>query len=134
MSPHYSSSGREAYKTVYLSLRQELVERIEKVREAKQGDKVTRISLASTIEDLLVPELERNEVLRRYAPFLEPIGVVDNVITIRDNRLMRIVELRVKEGKLYCDLDRGKSCVHIGFAWSIPKVYKVMKEHGSRGP
>ena len=133
MSPR-TSSGREAYKTVYLSLRQELVKRIEKVREAKQGDKATRISLASTIEDLLVPELERNESLRHYAPFLEQIGVNEDGIVIKDNRLMRIVELRVKEGELYCDLDRGKSCVHIGFAWSIPKVYKVMKEHGSRRP
>lgn len=133
MSPR-TSSGREAYKTVYLSLRQELVKRIEKVREAKQGDKVTRISLASTIENLLVPELERNEALRHYAPFLEQIGVNEDGIAIKDNRLMRIVELRVKDGELYCDLERSKSCVHIGFAWSIPKVYKVMKEHGSRRP
>ena len=127
-----NTTGREAWKTV--SLRTELIERIEKVREAKQEGKTRKIPLGTMVEDLLLPELERNEALRHYAPFLEQVGIEDNVIFLKDNRLLKIVELRVRDGDLYCDHDRSKSCVHIGFAWSIPRVYKVMREHGSKRP
>jgi hypothetical protein len=127
-----TSSGREGWKTV--SLRTELLQRVEKVREAKQEGKTRKIPLGTLVEDLLLPELERNEALRHYAPFLEQVGIEDDVIFLKDNRLLKIVELRVRDGDLYCGHDRSKSCVHIGFAWSIPRVYKVMKEHGSKRP
>jgi hypothetical protein len=127
-----TSTGREGWKTV--SLRTELLQRVEKVREAKQEGKTRKIPLGTLVEDLLLPELERNEALRHYAPFLEQVGIEDDVIFLKDNRLLKIVELRVRDGDLYCDHDRRKSCVHIGFAWSIPRVYKVMKEHGSKRP
>lgn len=130
--PTNTATGREAWKTV--SLRTELIERIEKVREAKQEGKTRKIPLGTMVEDLLLPELERNEALRHYAPFLEQVGIEDNVIFLKDNRLLKIVELRVRDGDLYCDHDRSKSCVHVGFAWSIPRVYRVMKEHGSKRP
>jgi len=130
--PTNTATGREAWKTV--SLRTVLIERIEKVREAKQEGKTRKIPLGTMVEDLLLPELERNEALRHYAPFLEQVGIEDNVIFLKDNRLLKIVELRVRDGDLYCDHDRSKSCVHVGFAWSIPRVYKVMKEHGSKRP
>jgi hypothetical protein len=126
------STGREGWKTV--SLRTELLQRVEKVREAKQEGKTRKIPLGTLVEDLLLPELERNEALRHYAPFLEQVGIEDDLIFLKDNRLLKIVELRVRDGDLYCDHDRSKSCVHIGFAWSIPRVYKVMKEHGSKRP
>ena len=72
--------------------------------------------------------------ISRGSPTLEQVGVEDDIIFLKDNRLTKIVLLRVREGELYCDLDKKKDCAHVGFAWSIPKVYRIMKEHGSKRP
>jgi hypothetical protein len=38
------------------------------------------------------------------------------------------------DGVVFCSLDDSDNCVHIGFAWAILKVYKVMKERGQKKP
>lgn len=105
MSPRTTNAqGRGAWKTVYLSLRADLVDRIQKVREEKQEGR-KKVPLGTVIEDLLIPELERNEALRLYAPYLEQVSIDQDGIFIKDNRIQRIAELRLKGGDLYCDLD-----------------------------
>lgn len=91
-------------------------------------------SVSGMVEKYLVDVIEKNEAWKGYMPFLAEQGISDEGILIRDNRLNKLVQLSVKGGDLYCDLDDDSNCVHIGFAWSIPQVYRVMKEHGRKQP
>jgi len=93
-----------------------------------------KLSLSKWTEKYLWDVVEENEAWRGYMPFLQEEEITEEGIFIRDNRLNRLVQLSIKEGDLFCDLDRASNCVHIGFAWSIPQVYRVMKEHGRKQP
>ena len=123
---------RPGWKTVLL--REEVVSRLEKLKDQKQGDRPRNIALGAFIEDLIWPVLEGDELLRKYGPYLEELSVDENKILLRDNRVGELVELTFRNEVLFCGRDNSDNCVHIGFAWSIPKVYKVMRAHGQKMP
>jgi len=123
---------RPGWRTVLL--REEVVSRLEKVKEQKEAGKPRKIPLGALIEDLIWPILESDELLRKYGPYLSEFSIDDDKIILRDNRINEIVELTFRNDVLYCGHDRSDNCVHIGFAWSIPKVYKVMIAHGQKMP
>ena len=123
---------KPGWKTVLL--REEIVSRLEKLREQKQEGRPRKIALGAFIEDLVWPVLESDGMLRKYGPFLEEFAIEEDKIFIRDNRLGELVELTLRDNALYCGRDRSDNCVHIGFAWAIPKVYRFMDAHGSKMP
>ena len=123
---------RPGWRTVLL--REEVVSRLEKVKEQKEAGKPRKIPLGALIEDLIWPVLESDELLRKYGPYLSELSVDDDKILLRDNRINEIVELTFRNDVLYCGHDHSDNCVHIGFAWSIPKVYKALIAHGQKMP
>lgn len=123
---------KTGWRTVLL--REETVSRIEKLKEQREAGRPRKIALGALIEDLIWPVLEADEVLRRYGPYLQEFAVDEDKIMIKDNRTDQLAELTFRNGLLYCGLDHSDSCVHIGFAWAIPKVYKVMEAHGKKMP
>lgn len=46
----------------------------------------------------------------------------------------RMTLLLVAGKELRCDVDETSDCVHVGFAYSLPKVYRVMGELGIKPP
>jgi hypothetical protein len=80
--------------------------------------------------------MEKNEVFARYAPFLEEFGYDEgtNTIYIKDNRTNRIAGVTIKDKVWTCDIDQRDDCVHIGFAYALPQVYKVMDKLGINLP
>jgi hypothetical protein len=117
-----------------VSLREEMVDKVEHARERKYTNPRTRPALGAFVEELLYDVIEGDEELRRYGPLLEELAVDDNRILIKDNRRNEIAELTFRDKVLFCSLDDSDNCVHIGFAWAIPKVYKVMNARGERKP
>ena len=55
-------------------------------------------------------------------------------VHVKDNKKNRIAECVLQDGDLYCMMCESPNCVHIGFAWSIPEVYKAMDLHGKKMP
>ena len=117
-----------------ITIREELYNLLKKKYEEDFKGKKVKVSLTSFINDLLWEVIERDEVLKNYSPYLEEVAVEGDRVIIKDNRIDRIAELVLKDKELYCLLDDRKDCVHIGFAWAIPKVYKAMKLQGSKSP
>jgi len=103
-----------------------------KVELARKG--VT--SFAGYINSMLEELVERDEVFGRYAPFIEEFGYDDDgrTIYLKDNKTGRIADVVFQNKELYCRLDEKPDCVHVGFAYSLPKVYKVMQELGIKPP
>jgi virulence-associated protein VapD len=93
-------------------------------------------SFTSYITSMLEALMEENEIFARYAPFLQEFGFdeVGNTVYIKDNRTGRIAGIGIKDKELHCDVDDRSDCVHVGFAYSVPTVYKVMEKLGVPPP
>lgn len=118
---HYESALRSALSEIGAS---EAINRL----LSKYGNIRTRAIYAC--------ELERNEIFARYAPAMEEFGDDEGrTVYIKDNRAKRRIAAVTLQGKeLHCDVDDSNDCVHVGFAYSLPKVYKVMGELGIKPP
>ena len=84
------------------------------------------------VNDLIIESIEADENLSLQAPFMQKIGLEDNSIMIKDNKIGRIVEVQVHGKDLICMLDERKDCVHVGYAYAIPEVYRLMSERGGK--
>jgi hypothetical protein len=90
-------------------------------------------SFSRYVNDLIMEVVEADESFALQAPFMQKIALEDNSIMIKDNKIGRIVEVKVHGKDLMCMFDERKDCVHVGYAYAIPEVYRVMSERrGSR--
>lgn len=58
---------------------------------------------------------------------LEHINVYEDHITIRDNQLKQEINVYVRDKVLWCEYDQSENCIHVGYAWAIPKVVNALK-------
>ena len=85
-------------------------------------------SFSRFINDIIMDVIEADANLALQAPFMQKIGLEGNSIMIKDNKIGRIAEVQVHGKELVCMLDERKDCVHVGFAYAIPEVYRVLSE------
>lgn len=107
-----------------------------KVIQRKRIEKeAKKISEGDVITELMKPALESDPALRDYSPFMEFLMLDGDTILIRDNKIGKTVEVKVRNEDLHCMEDKGSDkCLHVGFAYAIPSVYKIMKDHGKTKP
>ncbi|WP_103287627.1 hypothetical protein [Candidatus Nitrosocaldus islandicus] len=98
-------------------------------------------SFTTWINKYMLEVLEEDELLSRYAPALEYIGISesDNTIAIKDHFEDRIVEVEIHDrgiGKrfLYCRYCERDDCLHVGFCFAIREVNKILVERGFKQP
>lgn len=96
-------------------------------QKSKRGQ--VKKSFSKYVNDIIIEAIEADENLSLQAPFMQKIGLQDNSIMIKDNKIGRIVEVQVHGKDLICMLDDRKDCVHVGYACAIPEVYKILSEH-----
>jgi len=73
--------------------------------------------------------MQKDKAFARYAPKLEKISFNDDKVILKDNIKNRIAEVVIQRGELFCILCDEKDCVHIGFVFSLPDVYDILKTH-----
>jgi len=97
------------------------------VKEAKDND----VSLRKYVNELLLAEMQKNELLAKHIPKIEKISVDDDRVILKDNIKNRIAEIIIQKGELLCQLCNQKDCVHIGFVFSLPELagLKVQNLH-----
>jgi len=115
-----------------LVLKEEDAKKIEQF--IKGNEKYKDRTLSSAIKLILFEVMENDEYLRRYGPFLKWIGPHDNLLLLYDHFLGKTVEIEVHEKMMYCREDEESDCVHIGFCFAIPEVYKILGERGFKPP
>jgi hypothetical protein len=96
------------------------------LHKLKSGELQGRKSFSHFIDGIIIEKIEADEYLSRMAPFMQKIGLQDNSILIKDNKLGRIAEVQIRGKDLICLLCDKKDCVHVGFSYAIPEVYRVM--------
>ena len=65
---------------------------------------------------------------QKYKPEIETVQIISDIIILKDNIINRIVELKIKKGKIFCEFDKKDDCIHVGFAYSIPEVNKLLNK------
>ena len=87
-------------------------------------------SFSGYVTYMLEEMMEKDRTFARYAPKIEKIMVDDDRIVLKDNIKNRIAEVAIQQGELFCQLCDEKNCIHVGFVFSLPDVYKVLNSKG----
>lgn len=85
------------------------------------------LTLVDYVNDTILQSVEKEAFLKTYAPHIEKISTGDTII-LRDNKIKKIVEIYLKDAKLYCTNDEGHDCIHVHFALGMPEVGKIKKK------
>ena len=117
---------------VRLNLYDNVANRLQELLEQdmRHKAKAKSESYDSFVNEFIWYHIEEQDVLRRYGPFLTWMGVYDNIFSVYDNKLRKTVEIQVVDKELHCREDDTTNCVHIGFCYAVPEVYKKLMEIG----
>ena len=83
---------------------------------------------------ILKNTIEFTKQITEYGPFLEFTSAIDNHIVIKDNTMNKLVTIYInsKKKELQCDFCEKTDCLHIGFCFSVPEIYKILIDNGFR--
>jgi len=100
-------------------VRQQIYEKIQKKAEEK------KITLVDYVNDMLLLNVEKDDFLKEYAPFLNKIAVDGDTVILRDEKLKKIVEIIYKNNEFSCSVHEENDCIHIHFALALPEIAKI---------
>ena len=111
------------------SLKEELYNSLkEKFKQNEQELRMRGITSISAYFSFLISQnITESKSKKPYKSTLEEIKIIANKVIIKDNMINRIVELTISDGKIFCELDKKSNCMHVGFAYSLPNIYKLLK-------
>jgi len=91
-------------------------------------------SFSGYLTSMMEEMINRYEVFAKQAPFIEKVSIDRDRVIVKDNRKGRIAEVLLKDGELRCLLDERVDCVHVGFVYSMPELYRIIKNKSVRAP
>jgi len=83
-------------------------------------------SFTAFLTSIMSNSLERDDQSIESKLIFKKILLKDNKLVLKDSVRNRIAELTIQDGKIYCHLDEKYDCAHVGYAYSIPKVYDIL--------
>ena len=121
---------------VNLSIKPEIYKQLYAIYEKKRKGSIT---FTSWLLDIVYEHLEEDELLFRYTPGLELIGVEYDTAFIKDTFIDRIVEVVIRDqdvGKrfLHCRYCERDDCLHVGFCFAVREINKALVERGFKQP
>ena len=131
MTPEYPQNDtKEAFT---LRLPKHMIKKLDE-KASERG--ISRTALIASILDNWLKTQEYEEVTRR--PRFEHINTFRNYATILDRdfhgreRIANVYFRRDSEPfvRAWCDLCDSEECVHVEYAWSLPKVREVFEKLG----
>jgi hypothetical protein len=117
-------------------LKDDLADKIKDRLKKDHAEDFKPPELSTYVQNILWEIIESDELIKRIGPYLEKLAIYEDTILIRDNRrkVDRTIEVKLKDNELYCTYDESFECVHIGFAWALPEVYKALNLKGMKMP
>ncbi len=83
-------------------------------------------TFAEWVNGYLLVSLEKDEFLRKYAPNISKIGITDNVLTRKDSKKKKYIEIRMVNGKL---TSNDNDPIYLQFAWALPELVKLNQKN-----
>jgi hypothetical protein len=98
-------------------------------KKLKSGQPREKKSFSRFVTELIEQGLELERNLSSPDLALAMVSVEGSSVKIKDLKLDKIVEVQVSgkgsQMQLTCALDGSKNCLHVGFAYSIPDIYRL---------
>lgn len=92
---------------------------IRKAWEQESDDK----KLSSWVLEIILQAIEKDKWVKGYAPHLSYVGINKNGVLLRDRHLKdSIVEVKLLDNRLWCQICREKNCMHVYFTMSRPEL------------
>lgn len=92
---------------------------IRKAWEQASDDK----KLSSWVLEMILQAIEKDKWVKGYAPHLSYVGINKNGVLLRDRHLKdSIVEVKLLDNRLWCQICREKNCMHVYFTMSRPEL------------
>ena len=113
----------EGWKTI--TIKEEVFDKLTK----KYDGSKTSQKISPWISDLVLMNLEKDELLHKYAPFLEVIGEPNSgdTLYIKNHKENKIVEIKMnKNYKLECSDDDP---IYLQFAWALPELVNLQRKN-----
>ncbi len=115
------------------SVRSTLVEEIKKILQTKAAKREGLTNVSQFVDTAVRDLIDRIESER-----MTHLNMYDDHVKILDNHLGnigRIVSVYFKRGRRsWCDYCEEPGCVHVQYAWEIPKVGKILRGMGMKPP
>jgi len=83
-------------------------------------------SFSAFLTSLLTESLEKSPPSN--SPIMKMVYLKEGLLALQDNLENRLIELTIKNGKIKCLYDKKDDCMHVGFAYSIPEVNKLLNK------
>ena len=91
---------------------------------ARAENPTSKPQIKHIINENLLMNLEKYEMLKKYAPYLSKVGMQDDTLFIKDSKNNSIVEVRMKGGKLVAS---NKNPIYVQFALALPEIVRLQK-------
>lgn len=104
---------------VPVDIEKPLYEKISKIAFARN------IPIKKYVNEMLMMNLEKDEFLKFYAPYLSKVGLQDNILLLKDSKSNIYVEISLKNNTLFCSAHESTDCIHVHFALALPEIVKL---------
>ena len=74
------------------------------------------------ISDYILMNFEKDDFLRKYAPFISKIGITQNVLYLKDSKKNEVIEIRMVNGKLQSSYEDP---IYLQYAMALPELAKL---------
>jgi hypothetical protein len=85
-------------------------------------------SLSAFLTYLMSKNVEEQIKQQKYKQKIEKMRIISDTIVLKDNIFNRIIELKIKTGKIFCEFDGKNDCIHVGYAYSIPEINELLNK------
>lgn len=83
-------------------------------------------SLSGFFTYLVNKQIEEETKQKKFKQKIEKVKIISQTIILKDNSLNKIIELNIKQKKIFCEYHQNIDCIHVGFAYSIPEVIIIL--------
>ena len=113
---------RSTARQINLTMAKKTHDIIRKAWEQTSDDK----KLSSWVLDTILQAIEKDKWLKDYASHLSFVGTDKNGILLRDRHLKdSIVEVKLLDGRLWCQICREKNCMHVYYTMARPELSSI---------
>jgi len=81
-------------------------------------------SVRKYVNEILMMNIERDEFLKSYAPYISKIGIQDNVLYLKDSKNNTVVEIRLVNGQLQSNHDDP---IYLQYAMALPELMQLKR-------
>jgi hypothetical protein len=120
---------------VSITVRQERHEALERIYK-RDTKRPANQRFGAWFDNYVLELTAYEDALEKYGPFISLESIADNHILLTDNRTGKhiFVVVNSREKRLECEQDNSSECIHVGFCFAIPSVYRILIKNGFRKP